>query len=513
MESSLMTVAIGIVIFIFSLFFTLKTLYIQIPPNQVGIFYGRKYKSIIDGKPVTRGFRAMKGGGKLRIPFFEKYKSIDIRERQLEVEVSEVPNVDGVLINLTGVASLKPDVDDEERVGMFIERFMDMDYDEQKSQLLETLKGAMRELAGSMTVEEMIKDREKLNQGVLNTAFDLLTKVGWKIDHFPIQEITAGQNNEYIVALGQKKTAEVQRDADIARARAESHARKETTTADKEAEQVAQMNEKEKAEAIKETDVKKAHYKVETETAQAKAEIARQIETAKQSQNLTVAEQKVEEEKQKALIAVNKQMAAASKEQKEAEVVVPAKADADRQAAEADGEKRANIAKAEGVKQARELEGKGEASKIEAIGIAEAEAIKAKLLAEAEGIEKRADAYKRLTDAGQILMIVDQISERAPEIVKSFAPIFSAVAAPLSNIEKVTVYDAPGGDNKSALTRFAEITPNIVFSMLKQASATGIDFSELFKKLGITSEDLGVKHGDHKKEPVGDGSAKKEKTG
>lgn len=507
-----MYVAFGVVVFILAMFITVKRLYIQIPPNTVGIFYGKKYKVIIEGKPITRGFKAMKGGGKLRIPFFERFKKVDIRERQLEVEVAEVPNLDGVLINLTGVASIKPDVDDEERVGMFVERFLEMDYDEQKNQLLETLKGAMRELAGSMTVEEMIKDREKLNQGVLDTAADLLGKVGWKIDHFPIQEITAGDNNEYIVALGKKKTSEVKRDADIATAQAESEAKKKTTTADKEAVQVAQKNEKEKAEATKETDVKKAGYKVETETAEAKAAIARQIETATQSQKLTVEEQKVEEEKQKALIEVNKQRAGAEKELKEAEVVVPARADADRKAAEADGDRRAEIARAEGVKQAKVLEGKGEGEKIEAIGKAEATAIKAKLLAEAEGIEKRAEAYKKLTDAGQVLMIVDQLSERAPEIVESFAPIFSAAASPLSNIEKVTVYDSPSGDSKSGLTRFAETTPRLVFSILQQASAAGIDFSELFKKLGITAESLGMKSGDGKKEPVEEPSPKKEKT-
>jgi flotillin len=508
MVSTSLIVASGVVVFILALAITLKSLYIQIPPNTVGIFYGRSYKVMIGDKIITRGFRGIKGGGKLRIPFFEKFKKVDIRERQLEVEVAEVPNLDGVLINLTGVASIKPDVDDEEKIGMFVERFLEMPYEEQKTQILETLKGAMRELAGSMTVEEMIKDREKLNQGVLDTAADLLAKVGWKIDHFPIQEITAGDDNQYIIALGQKKTAEVKRDADIARAKAESQAKKETTTADKEAEQVAQMNEKEKAEAIKDTEVKKATYKVETETEDAKAEIAKQIETAKQSQNLTVEEQKVEEAKQKAMILVNKQKADAERELKNAEIVVPAQAKADEQAAEADGDKRAAIARAEGVKQARELEGKGEGSKIEAIGRAEAEAIKAKLLAEAEGIEKRAEAYKKLTDAGQILMIVDQLSDRAPDIVESFAPIFSAVASPLSNIEKVTVYDAPGGDNKSGLTRFAEITPSIVFSILQQASAAGIDFSELFKKLGITAESLGVKPGESKKKP-----GKEEKTG
>src|SRR5947209_1169960 len=47
--------------------------YKKIPPNMVGIFYGRKYKYVdpADGRTKTRGFRIVAGGGSLLWPVFE----------------------------------------------------------------------------------------------------------------------------------------------------------------------------------------------------------------------------------------------------------------------------------------------------------------------------------------------------------------------------------------------------------------------------------------------------------
>ena len=45
--------------------------YKKIPPNAVGIFYGRKYstKDPVSGKIQTLGFKVVGGGGRILIPF------------------------------------------------------------------------------------------------------------------------------------------------------------------------------------------------------------------------------------------------------------------------------------------------------------------------------------------------------------------------------------------------------------------------------------------------------------
>ncbi len=492
-------VVCGIALFLFMTLTFIFRLYIHVKPNQLGIFYGRKYKmEDKDGNRVERGFKSLKGGGKFRVPLVEKYTTFDITARQLDVKVDTVPNRDGVLINLAGVATIKPDVDEETQVDLFVERFLDMKEEEIESMLLETLKGAMRELSGTMSIEGMIKDREKLNQAVLETASDLLTKIGWKIDSFPIQDIA--DEGGYIEALGKKKTAEVKAEADIGSALALADARKRTTSAEREAEIVAQDNERKSAEAIKNTNVKKAEYGVETEKARAKQEIAFKIENATQEQDLVQNEQKVLEQQSKSEIDVNKQRALAAKELQNAEIVVPADAEALRKKVEAEGVKNAAVLEAEGKKEALIREGDGEAKKIEMIGKAQATAIEAKLLAEAKGIEEKSKAYEKLNEAGKLLMIVNVLSERGPDIVKSLAPVMNAVAAPLGNIEKLVVYDSPGGsgDVQSSLDRLMASVPRALFSFKQQAEAAGIDFDQLLAKLGITQEDSQKKAGSDK---------------
>jgi uncharacterized membrane protein YqiK len=51
----------------------MATRYKKIPPNTVGIFYGRKYKyTDSEGKTQIRGFRIVAGGGSLLWPIVEK---------------------------------------------------------------------------------------------------------------------------------------------------------------------------------------------------------------------------------------------------------------------------------------------------------------------------------------------------------------------------------------------------------------------------------------------------------
>ena len=78
--------------------------------------------------------------------------------------------------------------------------------------------------------------------------------------------------------------------------------------------------------------------------------------------------------------------------------------------------------------------------------LAEAEGIKAKLLAEAEGALRKAEAFQKLDESARALLIL----ERFPEVIKAFAPVAGAVAAPLGNIDKlVMIY---GGSSDGAST-------------------------------------------------------------
>jgi flotillin len=173
------------------------------------------------------------------------------------------------------------------------------------------------------------------------------------------------------------------------------------------------------------------------------------------------------------------------------------RAEASKQSAilEAEGRRSALIAIAEaeqlklhkegaGRAAAVEAEGRAEAAKIEAIGLAQAKAIEAQGLAEATAIMRKADAWKQFNDAAKLQTVL----EKLPAIIEASSGVFAAVAAPMGNIDKLVVIDQGngGGDGGSnAVTRLAKTGPAVVFNMLQQLEALGLNLPSLLQQLGI----------------------------
>src|SRR6185295_9245632 len=132
-----------------------------------------------------------------------------------------------------------------------------------------------------------------------------------------------------------------------------------------------------------------------------------------------------------------------------------------------------------------EAEGRAEAAKIEAIGLAQAKAIEAQGLAEATAILKKAEAWKQFNDAARLQTIL----EKLPGIIQASASVFGAVAAPLGNIDKVVVIEQGNGNGagsgQGGMGRFAATAPAVVFGLLQQLEALGIDVPSLLAKLGV----------------------------
>jgi flotillin len=204
-------------------------------------------------------------------------------------------------------------------------------------------------------------------------------------------------------------------------------------------------------------------------------------------------------------IAVQEQEILRKEKELEATVVKPAnaqrtaqilQAEAAQQAAvlEAEGRSRALIAIAEAEQErlrkegagraaAIEAEGRAEAAKIEAIGLAQARAIEAQGLAEAAAIQKKSEAWRQFNEAARLQTIL----EKLPAIIEATAPVFSAIAAPIGAIDKVVVIEQGAGANgqSSGINRFAAAAPSVVFGLLQQLEAVGLDVSGLLKHVGV----------------------------
>jgi flotillin len=136
-----------------------------------------------------------------------------------------------------------------------------------------------------------------------------------------------------------------------------------------------------------------------------------------------------------------------------------------------------------------EAEGRAEAARIEAIGLAQAKAIEAQGIAEAAAIQKKAEAWQQFNEAARLQTIL----EKLPAIIESTAPVFSAVASPIGAIDKVVVIEQGSGGNGQAngvggIGRFAAAAPSVVFGLLQQLEAMGLDVSGLLKNVGITQD-------------------------
>jgi len=485
--------------------------YVKVPPNKVAVFYGRKHRTP-DGRVV--GFRLVTGGAALKWPVVENVTYLDLTIFPIDLDVRDVPNKDGVLVSVQAVANVKIR-SDLESLSAAAERFLGLTHEEIKQIAYKNLEGHLRSIVGRLTVEEIVRDRAKFNQEVLMEAAADLAKIGLGVDVLTIQKVSDLEG--YIEALGKKRTAEVKRDAQIGEALAAREATIQSTTAIREGKERENENLALIAQAEKERDVRKAQFEAEVQAQQAKARQAGPLAEARARQEV------VEQEVQVELIRTKKQteVAEAEAQRRErqllAEVVKPAEAQKQqvilqaeaakqREILEAEGHRTAIITVADAEKQRLALEGLGEADALrakllaeaegakakllaEAEGaraklLAEAEGIKAKLLAEAEGALKKAEAFARLDESAKTMLVL----EKFPEVIKSYAPVAGAVAAPLGNIDKIVMVDSGSGDGTNPLNRLANTVPTTMFNLMQTAQALGIDLSGLLGKMGIKEE-------------------------
>lgn len=471
--------------------------YIKVPPNAAAVFSGRKRK-LPDGRIV--GYRLIKGGAALRIPLLEKVDYLALNVMTIPLEIRRAYTLMGVPVSVKAVANVKIKGDDIS-LQAAAERFLGMSPQEVQKVIFQTLEGHLRAILGTLTVEEINNDRQSFAQKLTTEATTDLERMGIGVDVLTIQEISDEEG--YLDALGKRRTAEVKRDADIGEAEALRDSKIKSSLALQEGEKVKLDSEANIAFAHRDLEVKKAQYDAEVETERARSAQAGPLSSAKARQSVVAEEVRVAKVRTQEEISVQEQEVLRREKELEATVVKPAdaertaailKAEAAKQAAilEAEGRKMALIAIAEAEQErlrkeglgraaAVEAEGKAEAAKIEATGLAQAKAIEAQGLAEAVAILKKAEAWKQFNEAARLQTIL----ERLPGILQSLAPVFGAVAAPLGNIDKIVVIEQGNGNGMGGVNRFASTAPSVIFGLLQQLEALGINVPSLLNQLGV----------------------------
>ncbi|MDX1807567.1 MAG: SPFH domain-containing protein, partial [Paenisporosarcina sp.] len=359
------------------------------------------------------------------------------------------------------------------------EQFLGKSKEDRENEAKEVLEGHLRSILGSMTVEEIYKNRDKFSQEVQRVASQDLAKMGLIIVSFTIKDVR--DKNGYLDSLGKPRIAQVKRDADIATAEADKETRIKRSEAAKEAQQYEIERATEIALAEKENLLKVAEYRREQDIAKARADQAYELQTARSKQEV------MEQEMQIQIIERQKQIELEEKEilrrEKQYDSEVKKKADADRYAVEqnAAASKSRVMAEADAEKYRIEAKAKAEADKVRLDGIAkadseraqgetEADIIRLKGLAEAEAKQKLADAFDHYGQAAVLDMIVRMMPEYAKQI-----------ASPLANIDKITVVDTGGGEGGGA-NRVTSYATNLMSTLQETLKASsGIDVKEMLE--------------------------------
>ncbi|MCH6267602.1 MULTISPECIES: flotillin family protein [Neobacillus] len=482
MEFGFVWVIIGIVaLILIALIGVFITKYRTAGPDEAlivtGSFLGNRNVHVDES---GNKIKIIRGGGTFILPVFQQAEPLSLLSSKLEVTTPEVYTEQGVPVMADGVSIIKIGGSINE-IATAAEQFLGKPKEERENEAKEVLEGHLRSILGSMTVEEIYKNRDKFSQEVQRVASQDLAKMGLVIVSFTIKDVR--DKNGYLEALGKPRIAQVKRDADIATAEAEKETRIKKAEADKEAKRSELERATEIAEAEKVNQLKTAEFRREQDIAKARADMAYDLESAKAKQDVT------EQEMQVKIIERQKQIELEEKEilrrERQYDSEVKKKADADRYSIEqsAAAEKARQIADAEANKYRIEAMAKAEAERVrldglakaesqKAQGLSEAEIIRMKGLAEAEAKQKIAEAFEQFGQAA----ILDMIIKMLPEYAKQ-------VASPLSNIEKITVVDTGGGSGPNGgANKITGYATNLMASLQESLKASsGLDLKELIE--------------------------------
>jgi flotillin len=295
------------------------------------------------------------------------------------------------------------------------------------------MEGHLRGIIGQLTVEEVVKQPEMVSDRMRSTCAEDMSKMGLEVISFTIKEVR--DKNEYITNMGRPDIARIKRDADVASAEAERDtaikraiAQREAAVAKAQADQERVLAETasqaKQAEATRDMDVKKAQYLELTKRQQAQADKSYEIQTNIMQQQVIAEQVKVQQIEK--LEQVKVQDAEIARREKELIATVLKGAEIERQRIE-------TLAAAERQRLMSEAEGK--AASIQKQGEAEASIIFAKGEAEAKAMNVKAEAFQEYNQAA----VIDKLISSMPEVVR-------ALAAPLSQVDRITVVSTGNGD-------------------------------------------------------------------
>ncbi|XP_026314260.1 flotillin-2-like [Hyposmocoma kahamanoa] len=309
----------------------------------------------------------------------------------------------------------------------------------------------MLSLKGTLTVEEVYKDRDQFAALVREVAAPDVGRMGIEILSFTIKDVY--DQVEYLSSLGRAQIAVVKRDADIGVAQAHRDAGIREAECEKSAMDVKYAMDAKIEDNMRLYKLQKAQFDQEINTAKAEAALAYELQEAKVKQKIRTEEIQIEVVERRKQIEVEQQEILRRQEELMATVRLPAEAEAFRLQTISQGMRTKKIEEA-----------KADAERMKVIGLAEAAAIGDVGKADAERMLAKAKVYKEYGDAALMALVLEALPKIAAE-----------VAAPLAKTDEILLVGDGGATGEVA--RLAGSIPPAV-KML-----TGLDMSAALRRL------------------------------
>lgn len=300
-------------------------------PNELLVFSGGRYTDE-DGR--RKGYRVIRGGRRLKIPFVESVSRLTLNTLAIDLEVDGALTAGTIPVDVRGRANVKIAGTEEEGLDNAVERFLGRPTAVVEDTAREILVGSMRGVLSTLEPEEANADRLGFARRVVEEAEDDLARMGLVLDTLKVQEIS--DEKGYLEAIARRKNSEVQRDARIAEADADAAASRRESEARKEAELADVEARRSVMEAENDLKVREAEWAARVNEEEERAEVAGEIARVVETKELQ--ERRVE----------------ANRLEHEADVVVPARAE--REALEETAAGRAATTREEGKAKAEALE-------------------------------------------------------------------------------------------------------------------------------------------------------------
>jgi flotillin len=479
MEQTVVLVVVGVFLAFVLIVTGVAKLFRKAGPHEALIVYGR------------RGTRVVKGRGTVIWPMFETYRGLSLELMSFDVAPQQdLYTRQGVAVTVEAVAQIKVK-SDPESILTAAEQFLTKPPLEREGLIRLVMEGHLRGIIGQLTVEEIVKQPEMVGERMRSTCADDMNKMGLEVISFTIKEVR--DKNEYISNMGRPDVARIKRDADVAAAEAErdtaikrAEAAREAAIAKAKADQERVLAETlsmaKQAEAQRDLEVKKAAYAELVKKQQAQADKAYEIQANVMQQQVRAEEVTIHQVEKEHEVKV--QEAEIARRERELTATVLKQAEFERKRIE-------TLAEAE--RQRTIVEAEGKAAAIRAQGEAEAEIIFKKGEAEAKAMNVKAEAYQEFNQAA----IVDKLISNMPEVVK-------ALAAPLANVDRITVVSTGDGDGAGMSKITGDLTKMAAQIPALFETLSGMPLNELLSKVRLI--------GDKSPRQNGEGSGNKSKS-